>query len=305
MSVDSRGDLFITDAQLGTIWQITRDGILQRSYGALGDGPGEFRRPGHVLVKQDTVFAVNGARRRLIAYDRRSGVLFGEREIPSGVRHLVELTDTLYGATLLAASERVLHRLGGSDLPAAHVTGVPGLLEGREQLRVVFDGAALAQLGDQLFGVFQVSDSLYAWPARPGAAGEPTKPSTELIPVRLRHGSRPELLLRATTDQDAAMEAAYGTSIPLAISGVAGQLRVLFYDPERVGSRMLGTHVIAWQRDGVWCEDILPLEPDPRPAVALRGDTVFVFTQAVSDSGRVGASVTTFVLDSRSPCTVS
>jgi hypothetical protein len=68
---------------------------------------------------------------------------------------------------------------------------------------------------------------------------------------------------------------------------------------------MLGTHVIAWQRDGVWCEDILPLEPDPRPAVALRGDTVFVFTQAVSDSGRVGASVTTFVLDSRSPCTVS
>jgi hypothetical protein len=226
MSVDSRGDLFITDAQLGTIWQITRDGILQRSYGALGDGPGEFRRPGHVLVKQDTVFAVNGARRRLIAYDRRSGVLFGEREIPSGVRHLVELTDTLYGATLLAASERVLHRLGGSDLPAAHVTGVPGLLEGREQLRVVFDGAALAQLGDQLFGVFQVSDSLYAWPARPGAAGEPTKPSTELIPVRLRHGSRPELLLRATTDQDAAMEAAYGTSIPLAISGVAGQLRV-------------------------------------------------------------------------------
>jgi hypothetical protein len=302
LTVDSSGEFFITDAQLGTIWRITRNGVIRNGYGGLGDGPGEFRRPGHVLVLHDTVFAVNGARRRLLAFDRNSGALLHEVETPAGLRQLVAIADTLHATTLNASADHALYRLDGTSWIPVSSSGIPDVLVGRDELRVVFDGITVAPAADELLAVFQVSDSLLVWPR----VTDPTKAQgeriAESIPRRLRKGARVDLLVRAASDQDAAMEAAYGTSIPLAISGVRGRLRVLFYDPERVGGRILGRHLIAWQQDGAWCEEEVPLEPDPRPAVALRGDTVFSFTQFVNDSGRVEAKLSSLVLNHREPC---
>jgi hypothetical protein len=228
--------------------------------------------------------------------------LLHEVATPAGLRQLVSIADTLHATTLNASADHALYRLDGTSWIPVTSSGVPDVLLGRDELRVVFDGITVASAGDELLAVFQVSDSLLVWPRASNTTNAQGQRLTENIPRRLRNGARVDLLVRAASDQDAAMEAAYGTSIPLAVTGARGRLRVLFYDPERVGGRVLGRHLIAWQQDGTWCEEEVPLEPDPRPAVALRGDTVFALTQFVNDSGRVEAKLSSLVLNHREPC---
>jgi len=274
------GDFLVSDAQQGSVWRIGRDGTVQRRYGARGSGPGEFQQPGVAAQFGDTVVVVNGVRRRLVLFDAASGTLRGEVAVPNGTRQLLTVQGKRHLVTLASPDAGIVRPLV-ADIGIARVAAtLPGLLREMPMLSTGFDGAVFTQVGNELLSVFQVADSVYRL-----RLDDSLLARAEQVPVRVRYGARAELLRRAPTDPEAAAEAAYGTSIPMAISSADGRLRILYYDPERVGTQLLGRYILAWQTPAGWCEAELPFAADPRPAVSLSGDTVFALRQIVYAAG--------------------
>jgi hypothetical protein len=69
MTVDSRGQLYVTDRGIAGIRVFSDTGALVRTIGRAGDGPGEFQRTPLVYVgSQDTVYALDKEAMRLTVF---------------------------------------------------------------------------------------------------------------------------------------------------------------------------------------------------------------------------------------------
>ncbi len=295
------GDLFVSDVQQGAVWQLSREGRIVRKLGSRGSGPGEFRVPGRVAQIGDTVFVENTTRNRILKFNARTGHFVGEIEAPVHLEQLVVVDGALYTASKPDAEGRFLAPVNSSEFNAVALGRAPAVLRDDEMLAAAFGASATSVDGGQLLSVFQLSDSIYRTPLKDSLDGV-LELEPESIPVRVRMGAKSDLVLRAKTDPEVAAKIVYGTSIPFAISGESARPRVLYYDPERVNGRMLGRYILAWRTAEGWCEGTVPVVNDPRPALALRGDTIFAISQSADSSETVRTHIQVILLARASEC---
>jgi DNA-binding beta-propeller fold protein YncE len=69
LTVDARGDIFVSDSYNHRIQQLSPDGVVLAEYGARGGLPGQFRRPeGLVLDDSGGMVVVDADNARLQRY---------------------------------------------------------------------------------------------------------------------------------------------------------------------------------------------------------------------------------------------
>ncbi|MBN2170953.1 MAG: hypothetical protein JW819_06520 [Candidatus Krumholzibacteriota bacterium] len=132
LDVDAAGNLYLLDAQLHVVKVFAPDGAYLRSLGREGEGPGEFRRPAGLFVRDDGVVGVAQGAPGKIVLIHPDGTPAGEFPLPQ----TEEKMQFVYGAR--AAGEDLLVVLAGN-------TYTPGKINQLRRLaRVAPDGTEKA-----------------------------------------------------------------------------------------------------------------------------------------------------------------
>ena len=76
VAVDAAGNLFVLDHKMSHVKKFSPDGDLLATFGREGEGPGEFRRGGHLIMAPDgNVLLYDGGNRRFVMYDNDGAYL--------------------------------------------------------------------------------------------------------------------------------------------------------------------------------------------------------------------------------------
>jgi hypothetical protein len=146
-------------------------------------------------------------------------------------------------------------------------------------------------VGEQIFAMFEVSNSLYAWKRGAREAQEIA------LPVLRRRGVPPGLFATLLQDPAKATPAMiYDRSAPVLIAPVSADIvGIVTVDIKVAAEQWSGVHYVTLydHRRNRVCADLpvpasemkVALMKDPLPIVALRGDALVLLEQAVNQAG--------------------
>ena len=84
IATDNQGNIYLLDSQLHQVNIYTADGEFIRAIGREGEGPGEFRRPGNMMIMQNGNVAVVQAMPGKIVLLSPEGDPIGNQQVPGG-----------------------------------------------------------------------------------------------------------------------------------------------------------------------------------------------------------------------------
>ncbi len=228
----------------------------------------------------------------MIEFDLRTGTYKGSYSLigwsPSfrvrGPRMLAGVLEPDSGTALVVLSATG-DRVGAEGVIPAIVRTHPMLLGG-------FGAVTFTETDQDVYAVFEVSQSLYHW--KRGARDGEEIP----IPAVRRKGVRQSLFEELLRDPSRAPSLAFDRSLPVLLSVMAPHVLVLgTMDGEFDGKTFVGTYsvtVIDLEHRRV-CPDLeVPAPRDPLPRIAVQGDTVAVVQQGVDSSGQQVAAIRRF-----------
>lgn len=295
MVLGSRGHVYVTEVGGAGIRDIGPSGRIERVFGRNGRGPGEFVSPASMATSGDTLLAVyDHGTKRVTLVDVPKWTLV--RVLPllsqwppvikfAGIDLLVTAWDFESKTSLARANEAT----GSLDQRQGVIP------ELGQQTQMVIAGAfwnsTFVPVGDEVFALYEVSNSLFRWKRGARAAREIT------LPVVRRRGIPPGLFESLVRDPASATPARIlDRSTPVAIAQVSGDiLAIVMVDVKVEGEEWNAVHHVTLydaRREQV-CADLpvpasrlkVTLAKDPLPVVALRGDTLALLEQAESAGG--------------------
>ena len=303
LAVADNGDFYVVDYFANHFVRFDRSGEPVRVYGGFGHGPGEFGSMGQGLIIFDTIVgALDYSPRGFHFFERESGRYLGTRRI-AGTPTAAKVVD---GTAWI----------GNIDLERGQGVAVwdleadpPRSGEGAdEELRSGF--AALPQEyieSEMLRGTWGIVHTS-AWDdtVLVGFAGSPflleythdgVLRDTIFLPARRRKGVPPDFADRLEQGREHYSEKFAMASALFGLSRAGnGDLIVVHFDSEldpanRIDSRVY-VSVLSADLRRVCVDREIPTSSASQPVVTLRGDTLYVLEQHLSES-EVGEAVTT------------
>lgn len=295
MVLGGRGHVFVMEGREARVLDIGPSGRIERVFGQNGRGPGEFVSPTSMAISGDTLLAVyDHATKRVTVIDVSRWTLRGVAPLLAQWPPVIKFA----GRDLLVTTWDF--ETNTSIAKAAESTGT---LEERQgiipslgaQTQMLITGAfwnsTFAAVGDEIFAMYEVSNSLYRWKRGARVASEVA------LPVLRRRGIPPrffETLLRDPTHVTPTMM--WDRSVPVTIGQVSEDIvAVVTMDVKVDGDTWSGIHHVTLydHRRSRFCVDLpvpasrlkVALGKDPLPIVALRGDTLALIEQASAAGG--------------------
>ena len=274
---------------------IAPSGRIERVFGRKGRGPGEFESPTAMTMVGDTLLAVyDHAAKRVTFVDIRRWTLQRVSPLltqwPPAIKFSNgDLLVTTWDFETKTSIARAVEGTGALD----ERQGVIPSLGAQTQMLITgaFWNSAFTPVRDQIFAMFEVSNSLYAWKRGAREARE------IVLPVVRRRGVPPgffETLLQDPAKATPAMM--YDRSSPVALAPVSDDIvGIVTMDVKVDADKWSGIHYLTLydNRRNRVCADVqvpasrvkVALMKDPLPIVALRGDTLVLLEQAVDQGG--------------------
>ena len=291
------GGYLIVDTQNSRLLEYDARGNFARSIGHKGGGPGEFQSVGSVALDADSVlYALEPM--VMNVFDFRTGAFRRKAQLPAPFGSSIAARNAnIYFRTIDAAqlpnmsSWRNDTIKPGPKLPAAselETVKSAGVVEFAKSMNTTHSFAVFSALhGDTIAVLSQSSESiLLATPARI---------ITEIPVARTqRQGVRADLIARIASDPSIVQkepQVLYTPSIPYIVArGASGNFYSVKSDFTFLGKRFAAKLFLSVTdpRTGLTCPDArIPGSDDPRPAVALRGDTLIVLSQEIRGTAAV------------------
>lgn len=85
VAVDESGNVFIVDYRSGRLVSFAEDGSVRWSSGRKGEGPGEFNRPGSLVIVGDELLIMNGGGTRIDLWNTSGEYIRTQRLVDAGV----------------------------------------------------------------------------------------------------------------------------------------------------------------------------------------------------------------------------
>jgi hypothetical protein len=289
------GHVFVTEARETRVLDIGPTGRIERVFGRSGRGPGEFVSPMSMTMSGDMLLAI---------YDHST-----KRVTLINVPRW-----TLQKVSPLLTQGHPVMRFAGRDLlvttwdfdtntSIARAAVGTGTLDERQgiipslgpQTQLMITGAfwnsTFAPVGDEIFAMYEVSNSLYRWKRGERIAHE------VVLPVVRRRGIPPRLFESLLRDPaSATMARVWDRSVPLVIAPVtADVVAIVTMDIKVAGDMWSAIHHVTLydhRRERICADLAVPASRvkvaagrDPLPPVAVRGDTLALLELSESASG--------------------
>lgn len=288
MAIAPDGAIAVADIQNQRVYVYDRRGVLQRTIGRPGRGPGELSAPSGLAFIDDTLMVVDdGGAQQLLLFDypsgayRRSMKRTGSAHTVLGRGHAVWL-----GILRSSMGSTVTEWDLDTDTLRYHGS-IPESYRTSQRLRQVY-GHVTAAVSDRLLYEAFVADS-----AVRVTELETGRETSHVIPVRARRGTPADLAERLETTRRDEDYAGMASSL-MALNALADTvLQLVHFDItfDRGLITAQGFLTTLDLRTGEGCVDTRLSSPgDARPQVTFVGDTLVMIDQAV-----VGERATTYV----------
>jgi hypothetical protein len=290
------GSFYVSDAFSGRIVRFDRRGSPVASYGSKGDGPGEFRDAGEVVVKDSVVAAADDARGLLNLFDRASGRYLGQQKYEGVLRSSAGGTggEVWLGAQSLQSRTGVARWDAGAGT-TRRLVSLPGEYVASQPIGGIFNGVFVAPWADTLLVGFAGPGALRL------ARSDGTLLDTVAVPAVRRLGVPGDFAERVE-------ELSY-PEIFQAISVLSnlhrfpdGRFALVHYDQrvDKAGSvtAKVFLSLLSPDRERACVDAVVPAGSTVQPKTAFRGDTLFVLDQTVQ-ADRAETIVRSYIVDDR------
>jgi hypothetical protein len=285
------GGYLLVDGQNFRLLEYDGRGALVRAIGRQGNGPGQFQDIGPIALAGDSVLYVLGTL-TLHVFDFRTGTFrskaslaapFATSIAAAGANLYFRSLDSAQAPRISAWRDSAV--VQGPSLPSLselEAVNRAGAVATARLMNATHAGAVFAPIGGDTVAVLsQASDQVVLTNLQDILGRIP-------IARTQRQGVRPDLIAQIATDPNVAQrdpQILYTPSVPTALARTrAGHYVTVTTDFTFVNNRFsakLFLSVIDPQ-SGLTCPDArVPAPEDPRPAVALRGDTLLVLSQTL------------------------
>jgi hypothetical protein len=293
----STGDFLVADAYGDRVFRYERSGALTATYGVRGAGPGEFLNAGRVVAAlPGRTVAADDGRSTLNIYDSETGDFIEGVPFMGILGSLQQDPDSAHIVWLGLLSLEPNISIGRWDTRSNQIEyqgAVPVEYLESNPLAGIYNRSQVALVGRTLVSSFQGDDRLYrrTW--------DDVQVDTIRVPARLR-ASHPEDIVQSMAEERefpnllSMVPAVFGI-YPVSRSAVA----VVHFDQEMNGPAIdadVFLSVVNLDTRHVCVDLPIPLDSDVQPRVTMRGDTLFVVTQRVSDGTEAATLVTAFRL---------
>jgi hypothetical protein len=289
------GRVFLTDSREARILDIAPNGRIERVFGRKGRGPGEFESPTAMTMVGDTLLAVyDHSNKRVTFVDVRRWTLQRVGPLLTQWPPVIRISNrdllvTSWDFDARTSIARVVEETGALDERQGNIPA----LGAQTQMLItgMFWNSTFVPVGDEIFAMYEVSNSLFAWKRGARDAREIA------LPVVRRRGIQPgffESLLRDPSRVTPAM--LYDRSVPVDLAPVSEDvIAIVTRDVNVDADKWRAQHHVTLydRRRNRLCVDLevpashvsVALMKDPLPIVALRGDTLALLEQVVTQSG--------------------
>ena len=187
VTLDPQGGFLVADAQESQFRLYDPDGGLARSFGARGDGPGEFRYPaGAVRLSDGSILAVDGARRRAARFDAAGRALLATLKTPFVTVFDVDVLDDSLLLVAGGAADDLWNRLHIWNVKSNTIVRsfFTAPLAETNPVAAAQAGFAVATVrADTIAAVFALTDTVYLFEADGDAIGQIPIPSRYFRPL--------------------------------------------------------------------------------------------------------------------------
>jgi hypothetical protein len=289
VGVDPDGGFYVVDNAQAVVLRFSASGKPVRSYGAKGDGPGEFRGPAAVTVVDDSLVVVTDVRRRNVTVFRRdNGRVVTQYAVSGSPTTVSGRNGEIWVGSIDPVSRMGVVRISMRDSSIVPLVPVPGVYSAGSPIMLLHQNVHVVPLGRSIVTGFSATNVI--------VNGVGTN-DTIRLPARNRRGVPPDLLERMM--QAGAAEVYSLSSSLLGLEQLAGGRvvavhvdvtlppGVTFPQPPGAPSpfryRMFASIVNLANRRV--CADIpVAIAGDESPSVAVRGDTLYVLDQDATSS---------------------
>lgn len=289
------GGFLVVDGQVAQVLRYNLAGRFVRSYGAEGEGPGEFRKADLAWQLDDSTLAVAaGDPPRLIYYDLRSGAYRKQQQLLGGITDVYAANNVFWLGRLSYAYGKGVARLNPTTEERAWLVDLPSEYQEGGPLSI-FHKVSLTGWADTLLVGFEPTSYILV-------VVNDQVVDTVSVPVRLRRGVPPK--------PNQYLTELFRTGPYHKLFGALSALRALhrqsdgtvlavYYDyraePAPVSSDVF-LSVVAPDLQSTCGETPVPLGPDPRPVFGFTGDTTMVLEQRVDDMD-VAVTLILYIVD--------
>ena len=284
------GHVFLTDAREPRVIDIGPGGRIERVFGRKGSGPGEFEAPTAMAISGDTLLAVYDHRTKRVTYiNIPRWILARVSPVVTQRPPVIKFVDGhLFATHWDFGTNTSLARIVEKDGTLDEKQGVIPDLGDQTQMLIggAFWNAVFAPVSDQIFAMYEASNSLFVWERGSRTAREIT------LPAKHRRGLPAGLFESLLRDPARATPAMiYDRSVPVALAPITPDIVALVTRDVKVESdKWYTVHYVTLydHRRNTACPDLevpasrlkVALLRDPFPIVALRGDTLALLEQS-------------------------
>ena len=295
MVLGPRGHVYLTEGREPRVLDIGPRGRIERVFGRKGHGPGEFESPTAMTTSGDTLLAVyDHATKRVTFIDIARWTLQRVSPLVTQWPPVIKFAhaDLLVSTWDFETKTSIAKAVEGTGALEERQGVIPPLGAQTQMLITgAFWNSTFAPIGDEIFAMYEVSNSLYRWKRGARDARE------VVLPAVRRRGIPPGLFESLLQDPAKVTPTMlYDRSVPVAIAQVSGDIvAIVTIDVKVDGDMWSGVHHITLldrRRDRLCVDLAVPasrvkvaLMKDQLPIVALRGDTLALLEQAESAAG--------------------
>jgi hypothetical protein len=295
MVLGPRGHVYLTESREARVLDIAPNGRVARVFGRKGRGPGEFQSTEAMAMSGDSLLAIyDHATKRVTYLDIRRWTLQRVSPLLSQWPPVIKFSNgdllvTTWDFETKTSIARAVDGTGAFD----QRQGIIPSLGAQTQMLITgaFWNGTFAPVGDEIFAMYEVSNSLYA--SKRGA-----REGNEIVlPVVRRRGVPRGFFETLLNDPSKATPTMiHDRSTPVALAPVSDDIvGILTMDVKVDADKWSGTHYLTLydRRRKRVCVDVpvpaarikVALMKDPLPIVALRADTLALLEQAVNEAG--------------------
>ena len=287
------GETYISDIVGGRVVMYDDSGHPVQVFGRPGGGPGEFRQPSPMFMRDDSTLAIADLGRGIYQlFDLRTGSYRGFIRC-DGVGSSVFYQDSVIwlGAMSLVRNTSIAALRAGADT-FEYLIPLPPEYQSMRWLAGTFPGARVAAWGDTLLVGMTGSDVLRIFTTDGRPVGR------MLVPTRIRRGVPPDLEREFEHHHETQQDWVQLLSALIGLFRRSDGEFVLVHADYEIAGRLttadLFVTTIAPDRRHACVDTKLPVSYDAAPVVTFRADTLYVLDRRVVSDTSVETRITAY-----------